>query len=109
VSGQFRVPAALPPHPPPPRVIASDTHWVGGWVGFRAGLDLLHTFSQTTASLRCLRHKQINTSVTNRITGPKYVYWQDQGGNRHSTEGVILPGLILITVQFRVSVLCGQY
>jgi hypothetical protein len=34
VSGQLHAPAALPPGKEPPR-----THWIGGWVGPRAGLD----------------------------------------------------------------------
>jgi hypothetical protein len=37
VSGQHHAPAALYPRgkdPPPP-----GTHWIGGWVGPRAGLD----------------------------------------------------------------------
>jgi len=40
VSGQLHVPAALPPRkvPPPP---PPGTNWIGGWVGFRAGLDAL--------------------------------------------------------------------
>jgi hypothetical protein len=33
-SGQFHVPAALPPEKEP-----LVTHWIGGWVGPRAGLD----------------------------------------------------------------------
>jgi hypothetical protein len=33
VSGQFHAPAALPPVKPP------GTHWIGGWVGPRTGLD----------------------------------------------------------------------
>jgi hypothetical protein len=34
VSGQLHVPAALPPGEKDP-----DTHWIGGWVDPRAGLD----------------------------------------------------------------------
>jgi hypothetical protein len=34
VSGHLHVPAALPPE-----VRATGTHWIGGWVGPRAGLD----------------------------------------------------------------------
>jgi hypothetical protein len=34
VIGQLHVPAALPPGKEPP-----VTHWTGGWVGPRAGLD----------------------------------------------------------------------
>jgi hypothetical protein len=34
VSGQLHDPAALPPEE-----IAPGTHWIGGWVGHRAGLD----------------------------------------------------------------------
>jgi hypothetical protein len=35
MSGQLHAPAALPPgKEPPPR-----THWIGGWVDPRAGLD----------------------------------------------------------------------
>jgi hypothetical protein len=34
VSGQLHASAALPP-----REIAPGTHWIGGWVGPRAGLD----------------------------------------------------------------------
>jgi len=33
VSGQLHAPAALPPEKEPP-----GTHWIGGWVGSRAGL-----------------------------------------------------------------------
>jgi hypothetical protein len=34
VSGQLHAPAALPKGKQPP-----GTHWIGGWVGPRAGLD----------------------------------------------------------------------
>jgi hypothetical protein len=34
VSGQCHAPAALCP-----REITPVTHWIGGWVGLRAGLD----------------------------------------------------------------------
>jgi hypothetical protein len=34
VSGQLHAPAALPPGER-----ATGTHWIGGWVGPRAGLD----------------------------------------------------------------------
>jgi hypothetical protein len=34
VSGQIHAPAALPPGERTP-----DTHWIGGWVDPRAGLD----------------------------------------------------------------------
>jgi hypothetical protein len=34
VSGQLHAPAALPPAEEP-----SGTHWIGGWVDLRAGLD----------------------------------------------------------------------
>jgi len=34
VSGQLHAPAALPP-----KERAPGTHWIGGWVGPRAGLD----------------------------------------------------------------------
>jgi hypothetical protein len=34
VSGQLHAPAALTPGKEPPR-----SHWIGGWVGPRAGLD----------------------------------------------------------------------
>jgi hypothetical protein len=36
VSGQLHAPAALPPEKDPP-----GTHWIGGWVGPRAGLDMV--------------------------------------------------------------------
>jgi hypothetical protein len=36
VSGQLHAPAALPP---PPGKGAPCTHWVGGWVDARDGLD----------------------------------------------------------------------
>jgi hypothetical protein len=35
VSGQLHAPAALPP-----RERAPGTHWIGGWVGPRAVLDI---------------------------------------------------------------------
>jgi hypothetical protein len=35
VSSQFHVPAALPP-----RGKDHDTHWIGDWVGTRAGLEV---------------------------------------------------------------------
>jgi len=34
VSGQLHAPAALLPGKEPP-----GTHWIGGWLGLRAGLD----------------------------------------------------------------------
>jgi hypothetical protein len=34
VTGQLHTPAALPPREETP-----GTHWIGGWVGTRAGLD----------------------------------------------------------------------
>jgi hypothetical protein len=34
MSGELHVPTALPPGKEPP-----GTHWIGGWVGPRAGLD----------------------------------------------------------------------
>jgi hypothetical protein len=37
VSGQIDAPASL--LLPPPREKALGTHWIGGWVGPRAGLD----------------------------------------------------------------------
>jgi len=36
VNGQFHAPAALPPGKVPP-----GTHWIGGWVGPRTGLDMV--------------------------------------------------------------------
>jgi hypothetical protein len=36
MSGQFHAPAALPPGKEPP-----STHWIGGWVGSRAILDVV--------------------------------------------------------------------
>jgi hypothetical protein len=41
VSGQLHGPAALPLEKEPPR-----THWIGGWVGLRAGLDTVVKNSQ---------------------------------------------------------------
>jgi hypothetical protein len=38
VSGQLRASAALPP---PPGGRTPGTHWIGGWVGPRAGLDAM--------------------------------------------------------------------
>jgi hypothetical protein len=37
-SVQFHAPAALPPFP---RKSAPGTRWIGGWVGPRAGLDMM--------------------------------------------------------------------
>jgi hypothetical protein len=42
-SGQFHVPAALPPN----RERAPEAHWIGGWKGPRAGLD----------AVNCMNHK----------------------------------------------------
>jgi hypothetical protein len=36
VSGQLHAPDALPPEKEPP-----GTHWIGDWVGPRAGLDVV--------------------------------------------------------------------
>jgi hypothetical protein len=39
VSGQLHAPAALPP-----RERAPGSHWIGGWLGTRAGLDQMLQF-----------------------------------------------------------------
>jgi hypothetical protein len=46
VNGQFHVPAALSPGE-----IASGTHWIGGWVDPRSGLDSVEKRDENLASV----------------------------------------------------------
>jgi hypothetical protein len=47
VSGQLHAPQTLPQEGDP-----SDTHWIGGWLGLRAGLDAVKMRKKNPSSYR---------------------------------------------------------
>jgi hypothetical protein len=61
VSGQLHAPAALPPGKEPP-----GTHWIGGWMAPRAGLENLEKrtfFNLVRLELRPLSRPAYNQSL----------------------------------------------
>jgi hypothetical protein len=68
VSGQLHAPAALPPGKEPP-----GTHWIGGWVDLRAGLNEME--KRKFLTLPGLELRPLGRPAHKLVAIPTMLFW----------------------------------